>query len=84
MRMFQQMLMMQQQMIQMAQIIDQLKGTNLATQMSAGAAEGATPVPAAGSTANAEDTEALGGAEAKESTNTKKARQRVAKSTNPT
>ena len=82
--MFQQMLMMQQQMIQMAQIIDQLKGTNLATQMSAGAAEGATPVPAAGSTANAEDTEALGGAEAKESPNTKKARQRVAESTNPT
>lgn len=82
--MYQQMLMMQQQMFQMAQIIDQLKGTNLATQMVAGAAEGATPVPAAESTANAEDTEALGGAETKESTNTKKARQRVAESTNPT
>jgi len=82
--MFQQMMMMQQQMLQMAQIIDRLQGTNLASQMAAGAAGGTTPAPAAGSTANAEDTEALGGTEAKESTNTKKARQRVAESTNPT
>ena len=82
--MFQQMMMMRQQMLQMAQTIDQMKGTNLAAQMAAGVAGGAGPVPAAGGAANIEETEALGGAETKETTNTKKARQRVADSTSPT
>ena len=34
--MYQQMIMMQQQMLQMAQIIDKLQGTNMAEQMAAG------------------------------------------------
>jgi hypothetical protein len=82
--MFQQMMMMQQQMFQMAQIIDRLQGSNLAEQMAAGVAGGTGPAPAAGGATNVEETEALGGAEMKETTNTKKARQRVAESTNPT
>ena len=82
--MFQKMMMMQQQMFQMAQIIDQLKGTNLAAQMAAGAAGGAAPVSVHGGAAKVEETEALGGAEASEPTHTKKARQRVAESTDPT
>ena len=83
--MFQQMLMMQQQMLQMAQIIDQLQGTNMAEQMAAGIMGGA-PVPSGGGAAaeSVEETEALGGAEKTESHVTKKARQRVADSTSPT
>ena len=46
---------------------------------------GAAPAPAGGNMAgNVEETEALGGNEGKEATNTKKARQRVADSTSPT
>jgi hypothetical protein len=84
--MFQQMLMMQQQMLQMAQIIDQTRGTNMADQIAANIMGGAAPAPVAGGQpgANVENTEALGGAEKAEASNTKKARQRVAESTNPT
>jgi hypothetical protein len=79
--MYQQMLMMQQQMLQMAQIIDQTQGTNMAEQMAAGIMGGAGVAPQAAG--DASQTEALGG-EGKESKITKKARQRVAESTSPT
>ncbi len=80
--MYQQMLMMQQEMLQMAQVIDQFKGTNMAEQIAAGIM-GGQPVNGGGAQ-SAEKTEALGGEEAKESSVTKKARQRVAESTSPT
>ena len=83
--MYQQMLMMQQQMLQMAQIVDQVKGTNMAEQIAAGIMGGAAPAPiAGGESANVEETEALGGNESGEASNTKKARERVAQSTDPT
>ena len=80
--MYQRMLMMQQQMLSMAQVIDQLKGTNMAEQIAAGIM-GGQPV-SGGSAQAAEKTEALGGEESTESAVTKKARQRVAESTSPT
>lgn len=84
--MYQQMLMMQQQMLQLAQIVDQTKGTNIAEQIAAGITGGVAPAPMAGgqAPANVDETEALGGTENSESSNTKKARQRVAESTDPT
>ena len=79
--MYQQMLMMQQQMLQMAQMIDPA----MADQIAAGITGGATPAPMGGQpSANVEQTEALGGNEKAEASNTKKARQRVAESTSPT
>ena len=82
--MYQQMLQMQQQMIMLAQMVDQARGTNLAEQMAAGITGGAPVAPIGGSVAEkTEETEALGGGE-KEASNTKKARQRVADSTSPT
>jgi hypothetical protein len=79
--MYQQMLMMQQQMLQMAKMID----PNMAETIAAGIVGGTAPAPSGeASSANVEDTEALGGNEKKEATNTKKARQRVAESTSPT
>jgi hypothetical protein len=85
----QQLLMTQQQLLQMAKIIDQTQGTNMAEQIAAGIVGGA---PASASmaggaevTKKVEETEALGGKEGgEEATNTKKARQRVAESTDPT
>ena len=84
--MYQQMLMMQQQMLMLAQMVDQARGTNLADQIAAGITGGVAPAPIDGSqpAANVENTEALGGSEKKEASNTKKARQRVAESTDPT
>ena len=83
--MYQQMMMMQQQMLQLAQLVDEARGSNLAEQMAAGITGGAMPAPIDGSMAgNVEDTEALGGNEKSEASNTKKARQRVAESTSPT
>ena len=84
--MYQQMLMMQQQMLQLAQIVDQAKGTNIAEQIAAGITGGTAPAPMMGGQAsgNVEETEALGGNEKDEATNTKKARERVAQSTDPT
>ena len=84
--MYQQMLMMQQQMLTLAQMVDQDRGTNLAEQIAAGITGGAPVAPIDGSTnpaAKVEETEALGGKEKKEASNTKKARQRVAESTDP-
>ena len=84
--MYQQMLMMQQQMLQLAQIVDQDRGTNLAEQIAAGISGGAMPSPMMGGQAPAkvDETEALGGNEKSEASNTKKARERVAQSTDPT
>ena len=83
--MYQQMLMMQQQMLMMAQALDQVKGTNMAEQIAAGITGGVAPAPmGGGDPAQVEETEALGGNEKSEATNTKKARQRVAESTDPT
>jgi hypothetical protein len=78
--MFQQMLMMQQQMLGMAQHLDALQGSNMAQMMAQ--EMGAAPVPA-GDGFNPKETEALGG-EGKESGVTKNARKRVAESTSPT
>lgn len=83
--MYQQMLMMQQQMLQMAQMLDQKNGTNAADVVAAGIT--GAPAPMGGGeapSAKVEETEALGGSEKKEASNTKKARQRVAESTDPT
>ena len=85
--MYQQMLMMQQQMLGLAQIVDKHEGTNLAEQIASGIMGGAPVAPNGDSTNPAqkvEETEALGGEEKKEASNTKKARQRVAESTDPT
>ena len=82
--MYQQMLQMQQQMIMLAQMVDQSRGTNLAEQIAAGITGGAPVAPIDGSAAkDVDETEALGG-EKGEASNTKKARQRVADSTSPT
>ena len=79
--MYQQMLMMQQQMLQMAKMIDPAMAETIAAGITGG-----TPAPMGGQApgANVEETEALGGNEKGEATNTKKARQRVAESTDPT
>ena len=85
--MYQQMMAMMQQMMMLAQMVDQARGTNMAQQLMAQFGGGAAPVPAMnGSVANnVGQTEALGGKEGNaESSTTKKARQRVAESTDPT
>lgn len=88
--MYQQILMMQQQMLMLAQIVDKHEGSNVAEQIAAGITGGVAPSPlgVAGGASPAEkvgETEALGGIEGeKESSTTKKARQRVAESTDPT
>lgn len=84
--MYQQMLMMQKQMLLLAQMVDRQNGTNMAEQIAAGITGGAPVAPIDGNMAgDVEETEALGGEEGKtESTHTKKARQRVAQSTDPT
>ena len=82
---YQQLLMAQQQMLQMAQIIDQAKGTNMAEQIAQGImGGGGAPMAGGQPVVDVSQTEALGGAEKEEATNTKKARQRVAESTSPT
>ena len=85
--MYQQMLMMQQQMLQLAQMVDQSRGTNLAEQIAAGITGSPAPAPIDGGDAagQVEQTEALGGEEGpKEHHYTKDARKRVAESTSPT
>ena len=86
--MYQQMLMMQQQMLMLAKMVDQQRGSNLADQIAAGITGGQPVMPVDGGQApgaKVEETEALGGKEGpKEASNTKKARQRVAESTDPT
>ena len=85
--MYQQMMAMQQQMVMLAQMVDSYRGSNIAEQLMAQFSGGAPVAPIDGSNnpaKNVEETEALGGKEGKEATNTKKARQRVAESTDPT
>ena len=79
--MYQQLMMMQQQMLVMAQRLDQIDGTNLVQQIMA-SMNGQAPVISTDSVGNVSDKEALGG-EAKESKVTKDARTRVADSTAP-
>jgi hypothetical protein len=87
---YQQLLMAQQQMLMLAQIVDKHEGSNLAEQIAAGITGGVAPSPSSGASGeapakNVEETEALGGKEGeKEAATTKKARQRVAESTDPT
>lgn len=88
--MYQQLIMMQQQMLALAQIVDRHEGSNITEQIAAGITGGVAPSPIGGASGdspaeNVEQTEALGGKEGeKESSTTKKARQRVAESTDPT
>ena len=83
--MYQQMLMMQQQMLQLAQMVDQSRGTNLAEQIAAGITGGVAPAPVDGSEPHkAEKNEALGGSGKQEHAYQKRARERVAESTDPT
>ena len=84
--MHQQMLMMQQQMLSMAEIVDRTQGTNLAEQIAAGIMGQAAPVAVGGEApaVNASKTEALGAEKGGEAAITKNARQRVAESTSPT
>ena len=84
--MYQQILMMQQQMLMLAQMVDQVKGTNLADQIAAGITGGVAPSPVDGSVAtDTSKSDALGGEKKTgESGVTKNARKRVAESTSPT
>ena len=86
--MYQIMMQMQQQMIMLAQMVDQAKGTNLAEQIAAGIMGGSVapidPMMSGNPSANVDETEALGGDGKSEASTTKKARQRVAESTSPT
>lgn len=86
--MYQQMLQMQEQMIMLARMVDQFRGSNIAEQLMAQYSGAAPVAPVDGGMAPAakvEETEALGGKEGKaEASTTKKARQRVAASTDPT
>ncbi len=83
--MYQQLMQMQQQMLMLAQMVDESRGTNIAEQMAAGITGSPMPAPIDGNAAGSvEETEALGGNEKSEASNTKKARQRVAESTSPT
>ena len=85
--MFQQLMMAQQQVVALAGVIDGLKGTNYAEQFAQqmqGGMMGMQPMGGGGMPAqNIQETEALGGEEKAEASNTKKARQRVADSTSP-
>jgi hypothetical protein len=85
--MYQQMMQMQQQMIMLAQMVDQHRGSNIAQQLVAqfGGGQPVVPVDGGHPANNVEKTEALGGNEGGvEPSVTKKARQRVAESTSPT
>jgi hypothetical protein len=76
--MFHQMMMMQQQMLQMAQMLDQVKGTNMAQQLAAGMTGG--PAPAGGNV----EPQKMAVGDTGESSVTEKARKLVAESTSPT
>ena len=82
--MFQQMMMMQQQMIALAQMVDEMRGSNIAEQLAAGMTGGPAPAPIDGAMGGGDNPDALGGEKTEEASNTKKARQRVAESTSPT
>lgn len=79
--MYQQMRQMMQQMILLAQMVDQARGTNLSQQLAI--QFGANP-SSMGNGAKADNTETVGGeTNGSESSVTKKARQKVAESTSP-
>ena len=84
--MHQQILQLQQQMIMLAQMVDQSRGTNLAEQISAGILGQPAPAAIDGQmTQDTEDIEALGGdGGSNESSITKNARQRAAEMISPT
>jgi hypothetical protein len=88
--MYQQMMAMQQQMVMLARMVDQARGSNIAEQLMAQFSGGAPVAPIDGTPSGeapaktVEKTEALGGDGGKEESNTKKARERVADSTDPT
>ena len=83
---YQQLMMAQQQVVALAGVIDGMKGTNYAQQF-AQQMQGGMPMGAMGMggvpAQNVQNTEALGGDEKGEASNTKKARQWVADSTSP-
>lgn len=83
--MYQQMLMMQQQMLQLAQLVDQSRGTNLADQIAAGITGGQATTAVYGSSPEQESSgEKTGsGGYQGESDVTKAARERVAESSAP-
>lgn len=83
--MYQQLMMAQQQVVALAGVIDQMKGTSYAQQF-AQQMQGGMPMQMGMGgmpIQNVNKTEALGGDGGGEATNTKKARQRVADSTSP-
>ena len=84
--MYQQLMMAQQQVVALASVIDNMKGTNYAQQF-AQQMQGGMPMGGMGMDGmpvqNIKETEALGGNDTGEASNTKKARQRVAESTSP-
>lgn len=83
--MYQQILMMQQQMMQLGAMVDQMRGSNEITQGLANQFGIQMPQMSGGASANAQKSEALGGESGVgEPSITKKARQRVAESTSPT
>ena len=85
--MLQQIQQLQQQLVMLAQVVDQSRGSNLAQQLAAQFGGGQPVAPIDGSAQparNVNETEALGGESGVgEASNTKNARQRVADSTAP-
>ncbi|MBR2474834.1 MAG: hypothetical protein IKB51_07410 [Clostridia bacterium] len=81
--MYQKLMQMQQQMLMLAQIVDKHEGSNIAAQIMAGV-DGTPVIMGGASNTKAEKKETLVGNENVEASNTKKARQRVAESTDPT
>ena len=85
--MLQQIQQLQQQLVMLAQVVDQSRGSNLAQQLAAqfGGGQPVTPIDGSAQPArNVNETEALGGESGVgEASNTKNARQRVADSTAP-
>lgn len=83
--MFQMLMQAQQQVVQLASVIDQQNGTNYAEQFAMQMGGGQAPMASGGVPGQSvAETEALGGNEKAEASHTKKARQRVAESTSPT
>lgn len=84
--MYQQILQLQEQMVMLASLVDQTRGSNLAQQLAAqfGGGQPVAPIDGQAPASKVNETEALGGEEKGEATHTKKARQRVAESTSPT
>ena len=83
--MFQMLMQAQQQVVALASVIDKQNGTNYAEQFAMQMGGGQMPMAMGGvPTKTIGETEALGGSDKDEASNTKKARQRVADSTSPT